>query len=493
MIQQCLKFTLWSLLNPICIFVSFYFTNYLGMYYTVSTNVISFSKEFFSVYVFMGMIALLAQIIFAYAVSRTISPQATPAKVLEVFLFAQYPFIVMIFIVPSLLSDIEGNIIGFIYFPIILLLSAISGVFSLFIYFKKIARIIEREESPNSGIKGVGCALVVVLIISLSSIYRFGSNTHLVSYMGWRTDIPHYAVSQTIKALKNRNPDAFTQYVDIDSFLQSTDATEKALLKAEILNAVEQGRFLTSDGERIRIGEWVMAEQKAKRGVGTFTQVPVVDSFTFSNKGNLPKATANFYSDVIGDNMSVSFELQERNGKYKISSGADFNVLVDKIKKHRKALEEFPYLANKDVIQSTLTVNLLDFSASLPEGGSLENFYWVKWEGQMKSTFPSLFVNISAEVGNNTNKRLSQIVIAVVYRDKQTNQVLAVDNVVGFIDKEPMKPQETRHVIFKSSVNPILAVAVKSGKAKVAEVYPAKASYNDGQTLELLKVQIPKL
>jgi hypothetical protein len=227
MIRQCLKFMLSSLLNPICIIVSFLTTNYFGMYHTVSTNVISLSKEFYSVYVFMGMIALLVQIIFAYVVSRTVSPRATTSKVLEAFLYAQYPFIVMIFIAPNFLSDIEGNIMGFIYIPIFLLLSAISGVFSLPIYVKKITKIIESEESPNGGIKGVSCALVVVLIISLFSIYRFGSNTALVSYMGWRTDIPQYAVSQTIKSLKDKNPDTFTQYVDIDSFLQSTDVQRK--------------------------------------------------------------------------------------------------------------------------------------------------------------------------------------------------------------------------------------------------------------------------
>jgi hypothetical protein len=241
------------------------------------------------------------------------------------------------------------------------------------------------------------------------------------------------------------------------------------------------------------MGEWVMAEQNSRRSFGTFKQESIVDSITFSNKGNLPKATANFYSDAIGDNISVSFEFQERNGKYKIISGADFNVLVDKIKKHRKALEKFPYLANENVIQSTITVNLLDFSVSLPKGGTLENSYWAKWEEQAKSTIALLPVNISAEVGNNTDKRLSRIGIGVVYRDIQTNQVIAVDNVVAFIDKTPMSPQETRQVIFNSNVNPILAVAVNSGKAKIAEVYPAKAYYDDGQTLELLKVQIPKL
>lgn len=492
MIRQCLKFTLWSLLNPICIIVSFFTTNYLGMYHTVSTNVTSVSKEFYSVYLFMGMIALLVQIIFAYVVSKTLSPRAKISRVLEAFLYAQYPFIVMIFIAPNFLSNVEGNIMGFIYIPIFLLLSTISGVFSLPIYVKKITKFIESEESPNGGIKGVSCALAVVLIISLFSIYRFGFNTALVSYMGWRTDIPQYAVSQTIKSLKDKNPDAFIQYVDIDSFLQSTDATEKELLKAEILNAVEQGSFLTNDGERIRIGEWVMAEQNSRRSFGTFKQDPIANSVTFSNKGNLPKATANFYSDVTGDNISVPFEFQERNGKYKIISGADFDVL-DKIKKHRKALEEFPYFANKNVIQSTLTLNLLDFSASLPQGGTLENSYWVKWEGQAKSTIALLPVNISTEVGNNTDKRLSRIDIAVVYRDKQTNQVLAVNNVVALLDKEPMKPQEIRQVTFISRVNPILAVAINSGKAKVAEVYPAKVYYDDEQALELLKVQIPKL
>lgn len=491
MIQQCLKFTLWSLFNPICIIGSFSITNYLGMYYTVSTNVISLSKEFFSVYVFIGMIALLVQIIFAYSISRISSPRVTPTKVLEAFFVAQYPFIVMIFIAPFLFSNIEGNVMGLIFIPIFLLLAAISGVFSLRTYFKKIARIIESRESPEGGIRGVVCALVVVFIISLFSIYRFGFNTHLVNYMGWRTDIPQYAVSQAIKALKDRDPDAFTQYVDLDSFLQSEDS---GILKAEILNAVEQGCLFDSGEERIRVGEWVMAEQKATRGVGSFTQLPITDSFVFSNKGNLSKATAIFYSDANGDKMSVSFELQEKNGEYRIICGADFNVVVDKIKKYRKALEVFPYLANKDVIQSTLTVKLLDFSASLPKGGSLEDSEWVVWEGQAKSTSFLLPVNISAEVGNNTNKRLSGIAVAVVYRDKQTNQVLNVDNAVASIKKEPMKPQEIRQVTFNGrGVSPILVVALTSVKAKVAEVYPVKAFYDDGQVLELLKVQIPKL
>lgn len=491
--QHWVRFTVGSLLNPICIIASFLITNYLGMYYTISTNVISFSKEFFPVYVFCGMGALLAQIILAYMISRAISSKVTLAQVLEAFLHAQYPFIVFIFIAPCFLFNIEGNIMGFLYIPIFLLLSAISGVVFLRTYYKKIARLIENGEVHKGGSKGIGYVLLVFLTMSLYSIYQFGFNTHLVNYMGWRTDIPQYAVSQAVKAIKDQNSEAFAQYVDIDSFLESTEFAEKALLKAEILQAVEQGRLLTSDGERMRIGEWIMAKRNARREVGTFTQIPVVDSFTFSNKGDAAKATAKFNSNINGDGISVSVDLQKRNGRYIIVSGSDFNVLLNKINEYHKALEAFPYLANKEIVQPVITVNLLEFSASLPKSGFLEDSYWVENKGEMKSTFEVLPVNITVEVGNTTDKQINHISIVIVYRDAQTNQVVAIANAFTYGGKEPMQPKGKRKVTFVSLVSPVLVNAVERGNAKVAEIYPAKVFYDDGQSLDLLKAQSPKL
>ncbi|XER09138.1 hypothetical protein SRRS_47610 [Sporomusa rhizae] len=491
--QHWVRFAVWSLLNPICIIASFAITNYLGMYYTISPNVISFAKEFFPVYVFSGMCALVVQIILACVISRAISPQATIARVLEAFLYAQYPFIVFVFIAPCLFSNIEGNIMGFLYIPIFLVLSAISGVVSLRIYYKKITRLTESEEFHKGGFKGVGYVLLAFLIISLFSIYQFGFNTHLVKYMGWRTDIPQYAVSQAIKAIKERNSEVFAQYVDIDSFLVSTEMADKALVKAEILNAVEQGRLLTGDGERMRIGEWVLAKRNARREVGTFTQIPVVDSFAFSNKGDVTKMTVKFNSDINGDGISVPVVLQKRNGRYIIASGSDFRALLNKINDYHKALEAFPYLANEDIAQSAITVNLQDFSASLPKSGSLVDSYWVENKGEMKSTFEVLPVNITAEVNNTTNIQLNRVNIVAVYRDTRTNQVLAVASGYMYGGKELIQPNEKRNITFVSLVSPVLVDAVASGKAKVAEIYPSKAFSDDGQNLDLLKVQSPKL
>ncbi|WP_110954995.1 hypothetical protein [Anaerosinus massiliensis] len=490
MIQQCLKFTSWSLFNPICIFCSFAMTNYLGMFRSVETNSVSFSREFFSVYVFIGMIALLVQIIFAYAISRILSSRVTPSKVLEAFFVAQYPFIVMILLEPIIFSTIEGNIMGLICIPIFLLLTILSGPFSLRIYYIKITKSIASGEEREGGMKGIVFALVVALIFSLFSIYRFGFNTHLVNYMTWRPDIPQYAISQAMKSLKNREPDAFAQYVDLDSFYQSEDAE---ILKAELLNAVAEGRFFDHGEERIRVGEWVMAKLEAKRGVGSFPQLPIVDSFIFSNEGNLLKATAEFYSDANGHVLQVPFELHEKNGKYRIVCGADFNAVIDKIQKYRKALDAFPDLANQEGIQSILTIKVTNFLAIVPEDGAVENSNWVVRDGKAKSTSFYLPVKITAAVGNNTNEELRAIDVAVVYRDKQTNQVIYVDSISASIKKDPVKSQEIRHVTFEDSVNPVLAVAIKSGKAKVAEVYPIKVFYDGGRALELLKVQIPKL
>ncbi|WP_199883977.1 hypothetical protein [Anaerosinus massiliensis] len=189
----------------------------------------------------------------------------------------------------------------------------------------------------------------------------------------------------------------------------------------------------------------------------------------------------------------MPFELHEENGKYRIVCGTEFNAVIDKIQKYRKALDAFPDLANQDGIQSILTIEVIDFLANVPEDGSVENSNWVVRDGKAKSTSFYLPVKITAAVGNNTNEGLRAIDVAVVYRDKQTNQVIYVDRINASIKKDPVKSQEIRHVTFEDSVNLVLAVAIKSGKAKVAEVYPMKVVYEGGRALKLLGVQIPKL
>lgn len=492
--KQSLEFIAWSLLNPICIIASFIATNYLGMYKSVSTNVIMLSREFISVYVLIGMIALVGQSILVYMMTRLISKHATMTKVFEVFLSAQYPFIVLIFITFALLTQVEGNIMGFLYIPIFLFLGLVSGIFVLHIYLKKIHGFIEPQQSSWTAIKRVCGIVAVTLAVSLYSIYFFGFNTHLASAMvGWRTDIPQYSVVQVIKAIRNRDPDVFAQYVDIDSFLEPE--VDKVLLKAEIIDAVKQGRFLTDNGQRLKLGEWVIQDREVRRGIGTFKQVPIIDFWEICPKGDLWQATADFCSEVNGVSVRVTFALEKRNGIYKITNGSDANALksvIKKVKEYYRALEEFPLLVNESDTLSTLSIKVTNILAELPQAGALENFSWVERDGGAKQKTAFLPVKVSAELRNNTDKPLTRIALTVVYRDIQTNRVLYVDDAFVFIGKEPLQPYEKRQFTLSSDVRPTLLLAIKEGRVKVAELYPLRVFYDDKHSSELLKVKIPR-
>ena len=486
---QWLKFIVWSLLNPICIISSFCTTNYLGMYHSVGSNAVAFSFEFFPVYLFIGMLTLLAQLVFLCI----LAPGIKLADVCEAFLLSQQPFIIMFIVASGLLVGVEGNVMGFIVVPLFIVLSGVSGVISIGRYLNEITRIKERKEASAGSIKEIGYAVVLTLIMALFSICQYGMYTHLVNYMEWRTDIPQYAVTQAMRAIKDRNPDAFMEYVDLDSVLELAQNVEGAPTKAEILKAIEQGQLLTSDGERLKVGEWVMAKQNAKRNVGTFEQEPMVESCTFSNKDNLVKAEAIFYSIANGKKIRVVFELQKADGKYKITGGADFRELVEEIKKYHEDLEAFPGAANTNATQSIVVVNLLGVAAELPQAGSLEESDWIERSRGSTSESYYLPVKISAEVSNHLDKKWIKMILSVVFRDVQTNRVLAVSNARADADKEPMQPQEKRQFVFHGSARPYLLLALKEGKAKVAEVYPARVQYEDKQYLEIINVELPEI
>lgn len=461
---QWVQFTIWSLLNPICITASFITTNSLGMYVKAS-HAESLSMEFFPVYIFIGMLALTVQAIMAYAISRIFS-KVTPAKVFEAFLSAQYPFVVMVLFVPAFISIGEWNVMGFIVGPLFLIISLITGGISCSRYFTKLRELIKNDESPSFDSKGIGGVVAVSLVLTLLSLWQFGSQTHLITHMGWRTDLPQYTVSKVIQAIKDKNSMAFTEYVDLDSLLSIAypEIVDKTPLKTEILNDIENGKFLISDNEGLRFGEWVMNMQGASKEVDTSAQIPVNNFVTFTNSSTLPKATVNFRSAINGEQVSLSFGLQKKNGRYKIVGIDDF----DKVKNYRSDLESFPSMVEKNLNQSVIFVKLINFSAT------------------------SNSIELSLEVENNSQKPLIQANIAVVFRDAQTGEVIGVSTSTLFSKEKPIQPREKRQVSLNASNNnPILTPSVRSGRVKVAEVYPLRVFYEDRQYIDFLKIKFP--
>ena len=102
-----------SLINPLCMAVSFCVCMGMDVYRPTSTNVVTFDARFFPIYLTTGMLVLLLQLFLVYGIARLIyrGRRVTVAKVARAFLSAQKPFLFLVLALPLLLGDVEGNVL----------------------------------------------------------------------------------------------------------------------------------------------------------------------------------------------------------------------------------------------------------------------------------------------------------------------------------------------------------------------------------------------
>lgn len=103
-----------SLVNPVCMAVSFCACMAMNLYQPTSSNAVTFDVRFFPAYWGIGMIALATQFALAYGIVHLVyRERMTVAKTAPAFLSAQKPFYFLSPFLILLLGEVEGNVLAF--------------------------------------------------------------------------------------------------------------------------------------------------------------------------------------------------------------------------------------------------------------------------------------------------------------------------------------------------------------------------------------------
>lgn len=462
-----LETIVWSLLNPICIISSFFACNYIGLYQTVETNTIALNPVFFPVYLLFGIIALVFQIIIAVIIGLIRSSNVSTC--ITSFFIAQRPFVVMILFSNLLImGGIEGNIIGFIIVPLFAICSLISSAFACGKYFKEVSKD-NNITSGNTQIRPywqIGTIFLVVLIISGLVVKFQGPRSLLGEQMGWSPDTPQFAVEMTLKATKNKDPDLFARYVDIDSVLENLKAQGGLeVTKEELLNSLLRGELLTDSNSGFKYGRWIVQQRQQETGIGAFNHQTIVGPFLLVQKKSTKKTSSDTVYLAIAevkatnpqDNDQVDFTLRKTDGYYRIV-GLDSSTLRNQqYSRRRLAL----VISQSDEIKAR-SKKTIDCTVHIDD-----------------KTF-----NSEVTVTNKTTQLIRGMDFFVLLKDINTLEVSRDNISVDYPFKNYLQPGETRTV---SIAYPRTNNKLTSGKFAIVDILPEGLVFDSGTGLDFLE------
>ena len=166
-----------SLVNPVCMAISFCSCLAMDIYQPTSSNVVTFDARFFPVYWGLGIIALAAQFALIYGVLHLVyRERMTVAKVMPAFLSAQKPFYFLAPALILLLGDVEGNVLvfGIIFtFPGF----AVAGVLALERLVKRVKGHGKRTVRPQPCLLDATVAVAALMLVRARLLSRPNSGS----------------------------------------------------------------------------------------------------------------------------------------------------------------------------------------------------------------------------------------------------------------------------------------------------------------------------
>lgn len=449
-----------SLINPLCMALSFCVCMGMDVYRPTSTNVVTFDARFFPVYLTIGMLAILLQLLLVYGIARLAyrGRRVTVAKVARAFLSAQKPFLFLVLALPLLLGDVEGNVLAFgaiFAFPFVV----VAGVFAVLSLFRKLKAT--ADEPSDEGVvlmATVAGATAIAVCASLLVIWTYGQVNGFGEWLAWRSDTPQYAIRRIIEAAQTGDVAKLEPYADLDAILAQF-AVVGGPTRAGLLDVLATRQRNREAQTGIRYEEWnVGAHDNGDDTAANPVQLRECDG-TFT-------VTITPQSEVTGESCSLIFAIEPTGHQYRVTRVTNMEDIADFLKKQQERARKLPVLAKeaKAKAQSLADVRLHSLRG---EGESL------RWE---------------CDVVNKGATTIALLECAVILRRVDTGAVALAEVVYLNFDPDGLSAGHATRIEASTDVSSVVARNVEAGRLVVVDVVPVAVIYAD-KRLDL--VQLP--
>jgi hypothetical protein len=466
-LRQTVGFLLWSLLNPICIAASFLAFTALEIYEQTGSNTWTFDKRFFPLYLLVGAAALAIQFIIFHALYSK-RPPIRPRSVgnsLRVFLRAQRPFWVMLPVLLMIFGDTEGNVFGFIIFPLYFLLGTFSMTFAaarLPVAWHKVPppeATDARETFVVPSVMGLGLLLWTVAVV-----WHYGPENGFGRILAFRGNTPQYAVGRIVAAVADGDVDAFVKYVDVDrifTHLASIGGPDKETL----LKAIAERKFFDAHRMEIVYGEWSIPTSAfldcivpKRNAAGDFT-VGIGASSALTGES--------FWPDGL---------LSRTESGYRLTDIEDWPDIEEDVKKKERFLHELPALRQKAVEESQgiFGFELLPGTSIQADDDEYGNSGWLV---------------LHVRLTNRTDSRMDRVEFAVTLKDSAIDETKFVEIDCWANDfGTSLSPGESRTVEGRVMLNQVACRSITVGRLVLGEILPIAVDYGNGKIIDLVKL-----
>jgi hypothetical protein len=465
------EFFLWSMLNPISMAASFLLFMALDIQESTGANQFSFDKRFFPLYLLAGAAVLAVQFLCLYGLSFTgfFSRPTSAGGVFRVFLSAQRPFALMIPILLMLCGDIEGNVFGFIIFPLFCLLSLVSGVLATIRLLARRREIPPPDSAPGRLALGVlAAASVAILVWAGAVVWSHGPENGLGRFLAWRADTPQYAVLRIAAAIRSGDASTVVEYADVDRISAQFASVGGPDVDA-LLKAISERKFYDERRGTFGYLEWqdsigadfheCLHRIRPKRnGVGDFT----VGTWATST--------------LTGEFRALDWLLIKTENGYRVAAVDNWPEIEEEAKKDeslRKSLPTMRAEAEK-AAESAVGFELL-------AGTEAE---WVdatpdEWQvGQLK---------FNLRLTNKSDSPIERVEFVVSLKDGAGKETRLVRTGWANDNGKPLSPGESRQVEGSADLDPITCRSFAEGRLVLGEVFPVAVDFGNRKIIELAK------
>lgn len=450
-----------SLVNPLCMVVSFCFCMGMDIYQPTSTNVYTFDAPFFPVYLTVGMLTLLVQLLAVYGAARIVhrGQPVQLARVAQAFLSAQKPFLFLALALPLLLGDVEGNALAFgaIFAAPFVVVAAVFAARSL---RKKLATATHEPSNESAAFAApVGGATAIAACASLAVIWTYGPGNGFGEWLAWRSDTPQYAIRAVTQSLQAGDMASLQAYVDVDAILGQLAAVGGPS-RAEFAKALSQRQLRDKGQGGIRHKEWSIGADTDNNPLALRLASP-------HERDGLFAAKIHVQSEVTGESFPLVLAMQPSGGRYRITRVNNLEDIARFLEKQREKAQRVPALAQeaKTKAQSLAVVRL----HSLRQ----EN-------AKLRCEF---------DVVNKGAATIRLLECAIVLRNADTGAMTLTETLSLDFDPDGLSAGRATCVEASSEVSPVVARNVKAGRLAATDVVPVAIVYAD-QRVDLAQLPL---
>ena len=450
MLWRLVAFLGLSLINPLCMAVSFCVCMGMDVYRPTSTNVVTFDARFFPVYLTAGMLVLLLQLFLVYGIARLIyrGRRVTVAKVARVFLSAQKPFLFLVLALPLLLGDVEGNVLAFgaiFAFPFVV----VAGVFTTLSLFRKLKATVDEPSKDDVFMAAVAGVMAIAVCASFLVIWAWGQVNGFGQWLAWRSDTPQYAIRRAIEAAQAGDVAELESYVDLDAIVAQF-AVVGGPTRAGLLDALANQQRNRKATGGIRYKEWSVGVHPT----GAYTAANPV--LLREHDGTFT-ATIAPQSEVTGESCWVDFAMEPIHRQYQITRVTNMEDIANFLEKQRERARKLPALAKEAnaKAQSLADVHLHSLKG---EGERL------RWE---------------CDVVNKGAAPIASLECAVILRRVDSGVVALAETAYLRFDPDGLSAGHATRIAATSDISSVVARNVEAGRLDVMDLIPVAIIYAD--------------